>query len=403
LLLLVSQAATRSIKLEPESSSLSSQCIDRAAGSASNSNYIIFDLCDIPTFDNPVAPNFTGWGAPNVVKGPDNHFYSIGSQPGAKVKKSASIHTGWQELTVPTFTNSQKVGGIDFPPWAAAEPTLQPRWMGTELHFINNTWVLAASFLKLDPSRPSSNPRVHVVAIATSSAENGPTGPYTWGSDQSDVYHSDENHVDPTFFSEGSKLWLLYNVSYLSNSDNKAIRVVELNPQTLLPISSTDKIILSTTVDNKAWEDDCTGDRIEAPGLFKHNNTYFLYYAAGSDDLAHDDGTNVTDSSRGQCPYKLGIARSQSITSSGMFEKHPTPILEGQTTPNCGVVCWRGPGHGSHFISSTGQYYFFYQAKQTTNGSKTSLFQEMKYSPESNWFYFDNNQIKHQRNIIPNY
>jgi beta-xylosidase len=393
-LLYVSKAATNSVSLEPEAGTLSGTCLTGADEQASTGQYVTFRDCTPPptTFNNPVS-SFSGWGAPNATKGPDGKYYSIGSQPLQKVKVSNTLHTGWQELSVPTFTNAQYAGGIAFPQWAQPSTTDQPRWMGTELHFINNTWILASSFRKFVASRPAAQQYAHTIAIATSSAADGPTGPYTWVSEQVNVYHADENHVDPSFFQDAGKLWLLYNVSYISHSNDKAIRAVELDVATYRPKPATDSVLLLTTEDNKPWEDDCSGDRIEAPGMFKHSGTYYLYYAAGSDDMALD---NV-------CPYKMGMARSSTFPSSSLFEKAPNPLLVGQTGDNCASPCWRGPGHGAVIKDQSSTFYFFYQAKQTVNSSKTPFLQQMLYNASTRWFYFETGQIQHSGINVPSY
>ncbi len=329
-------------------------------------------------YDNPVAPDLPGWGGPNVVRGPDGLFYSLGTQPGQRVKQSKTLFNGWRELSVPTFVNSQADGA---PSWAL---NVSPRFMGTELHHVRGAWVMVSAFTRLVGTR-----KTHVIALASSTT--GPTGPYTWVSKPVDVLHSDENHVDPSLFVDGPNLWLLYNVSYVSHPNNKKLKAVKFQSTSFLPDSATEVDLLSTTVDPKAWENDGSGQRLEAPGMFKYNGVYYLHYAAGE----------ASWSNQVAYPYVVGLARSNSMPPQGLFEKKANPVLGEEKAPRCSGTCWKGPGHGSVIRMSGGAFYFFYQAKRDTDSSKTAFLQEMFFDPSTKWFRFEGAQIKRTGNIQP--
>lgn len=362
------------------------------------------------TFANPVTqpceglncfigPRMSvGVGDPKV-NAFDGAYYLTGSGWGEaatsvpqKILTSSDL-INWTSLGLPTFTNA-KSDGSSRPTWASDnndsrngnDGFVNIAWWASELHKVklsSGAWkyVLVSSFDYDIGTKTQA-----VIGLATADAV---TGPYTWLASPVDIPKSTEQHIDPSIFVDGSKIFLLHNVN------GSAIASVQLDPATLArKANATQKFLLRSTTDPRNYEYDGGGDgREEGPGMIKApDGTYVLYYATGQSAWTAPDSYQ----------YTVGLARS--ATANGTFEK-----IEDAELPDGRLIrstsAWKGAGHGGIVADASGRLWWVYHSTSTDDELhfRMTMVQQIFWDPSARWYFFENNQIKASDVAVPSH
>jgi xylan 1,4-beta-xylosidase len=110
---------------------------------------------------------------------------------------------------------------------------------------------------------------------------------------------------------------------------------------------------------DQPWE----GRVIEGPALARHDGSLYLFYSARS-------------CCGPTCDYVLGVARAPALF--GRWEKHPGPVLTGDTRFRC-------PGHGAIAEGPGGEQYLVYHAygeRGSVDVGRQLLLDKIEWSPD---------------------
>ncbi|MDQ4120265.1 MAG: family 43 glycosylhydrolase [Acidobacteriota bacterium] len=208
------------------------------------------------------------------------------------------------------------------------------------------------------------------IAVATAAK---PTGPYT---DHGALECQKVGSIDAfPIRDENGKLMVVWKEDGNSVGEPTPLWAQEFDEKQMRLVGNRREIMRN---DPGTWE----GHLIEGPFIMRHNNYFYMIYAANA------------CCGRG-CNYATGVARSKTLL--GNWEKYDqNPILKGNENWNC-------PGHGSAVTTENGRTYFMYHAyhpKDTHYVGRQALLDEIQWTPDG-WLKINNGNGPSKQGAAP--
>lgn len=276
----------------------------------------------------------------SIVKCGDR-YWVFGTGRGVVSRYSTNL-AGWH-AGPSVFTNS--------PSWASAwVPGHRGRFWAPDIIQLRDRYLLYYS-VSTWGSRQSG------LGLVTTRSLDPQSPDYHW-EDHGPVFQTTTNDafnaIDPSvMLDRDGRLWMAFG-SYWSG-----IKLVELDPHTGLRMGANSR------VQSLAWK-----DSIEAAGLLRHGDDYFLFVNWGQCCR----GTNST--------YEIRVGRSDKVTGP-YLDREGKDLLSGGGTPVLGTEdVFIGPGHAG-ILEEKGKYRFgfhFYNAAQ--RGSSTYAIRPLRWGAD---------------------
>ena len=287
------------------------------------------------TYTNPVLGG--DHPDPGVLYDPTSRLYYL-------THTSGDAGTHYPIFSSPDLVTWTPEGAV-FPPGAAGAPT----WAASD-YWAPEIHAFQGSYRAVFTARNKGG--VLSVGIATAPT---PTGPWTDGGvPVVTSANFSMGYIDATLWLEDPAApWLVWkrdanDPAHCSGACPTYIYAAPLNADAtaLLPGSSWTVLLQQ----DAAWE----GNLVEAPWLYRHNSTLYLFFSGSSYNNAN---------------YAVGVARSTSGTILGPWLKNPlNPVLHTASIP-AGTPPY-GPGHCSVVTDGSGGAWFVYHAWEGKNGAE---------------------------------
>ena len=288
---------------------------------AAHSNTPVIAAQALPIYTNPVIDH--EFGDPSILNDRGVYYaYATNNRDGNLPCARSSDLIHWTDLSdaMPTLPSWARPGST----WA---PFVRTIIAGRRYIAYFNAWDRADGLLAVG------------VAVSTS-----PSGPFVPVADTPLLVQKDLGGcIDPSCFQDDDgSLYLVWKNDGNSRGQDTWLWVQKLSTDGLRQIGTATRLIKQ----DQAWE----GSLIQAPTLWKHGATYYLFYSANYE---------------GSCSYAIGYATAPSVL--GPFTKPQN----GPWLATTGRVC--GPGDEHIVKANDGRAWMAYNAWQKGPGSYRSM------------------------------
>jgi len=283
---------------------------------------------------------------PSIIKvDGDYYIFSTGYGYGIPMRRSGNLYD-WQW------------GGSVFnaiPAWAKqAVPGVNSLW-APDISYRDSTFYLYYSVSTFGSNRSC-------IGLATNTTLNPDDPDYAWV-DQGEVicsnYWNNWNAIDPNLVEDDSgRVWLAFG-SFWSG-----IKMRQLDPETMKPDSANTRLYsLARRPSNNA---------IEAPFIIRKYGYYYLFASI-------DYCCNGSEST-----YKVIVGRSSEVTGPYVDRSGNEMLNGGGTLLLSSTNRWRGPGHNSVLLDSTGDWIVYHAYDAQNNGRPTLHIRSLNWT-EDQW------------------